>query len=93
MIKSFKSKATQSVFDGEFAKKIPQQIQQRAREKLVMLHAAATFQDLKVPPSNQLEALKDDRAGQLAIRISKQYRICFRWEGGHAFDVEITDYH
>ena len=69
------------------------QIQQRAREKLKYLDSAADLRDLMVPPSNQLEALKGDRQGQYSIRINKQWRLCFRWQDGDAFDVEIVYYH
>jgi toxin HigB-1 len=63
------------------------------REKLKYLGAAHDLRDLMIPPSNQLEALKGDRLGQYSIRVNQQWRICFRWESGDAFDVEIVDYH
>jgi proteic killer suppression protein len=69
------------------------QIQQRAREKLKYLDAAVNVGDLRVPPGNQLEALKGDRKGQYGIRINQQWRLCFRWSEGEALDVEIIDYH
>ena len=69
------------------------QIQQRAREKLKYLDSAADLRDLMVPPSNQLEALKGYRQGHYSIPINKQWCVCFRWQGGDAFDVEIVDYH
>lgn len=93
MIRSFRNKATEAVFDGQFVKGMDRQIQQRAREKLKYLAAAADLRDLMIPPSNRLEALKGDRIGQYSIRINQQYRVCFRWENGDAFDVEIVDYH
>lgn len=65
----------------------------RAREKLKYLDSAADLRDLMIPPWNQLEALKGDRAGQHSIRINKQWRICFRWQNGDVLDVEIVDYH
>jgi proteic killer suppression protein len=68
-------------------------IQQRAREKLKYLDSASDLRDLMMPPSNQLEGLKGDRQGQHSIRINKQWRICFIWKDGDAFDVEIADYH
>lgn len=74
-------------------KGLDNQIQQRAREKLKYLDSAADLRDLMIPPSNQLEAFKGDRAGQHSIRINKQWRICFRWENGDVLDVEIVDYH
>jgi toxin HigB-1 len=93
VIRSFRSKDTQSVFLGEFVKGLDGRIQQRAREKLKYLDSAADLRDLMVPPSNQLEALKGDRRGQYSIRINKQWRVCFKWQDGDAFDVEIVDYH
>ena len=93
VIKSFKSKETKLIFGRYRAKKLPSDIQPRARRKLVMLHNAKTLQDLRVPPSNRLEALTGDRAGQHSIRINKRWRICFRWRRGDAYDVEIVDYH
>lgn len=74
-------------------KGLDNQIQQRAREKLKYLDSAADLRDLMIPPSNQLEALKGARAGQHSIRISKQWRICFRWQNGEVLDAEIVDYH
>lgn len=64
-----------------------------AQRKLVMLHAAATLEDLRVPPGNRLEALSGDRAGQHSIRVNQQWRVCFVWRDGHAYDVEVVDYH
>lgn len=93
MIRSFKNKATEAIFGGEFVKGMDGQIQQRAREKLKYLDAAADLRDLLIPPSNRLEALKGDRRGQYSVRINQQWRICFRWDNGDASDVEITDYH
>ncbi|MBU3915196.1 type II toxin-antitoxin system RelE/ParE family toxin [bacterium] len=93
MIQSFKSKETEKIFNRIFSKKFPPEIQERARQKLVMLHAATNLDDLKIPPANQLEALKHNRQGQHSIRINKQWRICFVWNSGNANQVEITDYH
>lgn len=93
MIRSFKNKDTEVIFGGRFVKGLDRQIQQRAREKLRYVDAASDLRDLAVPPSNQLEALKGDRKGQYSIRINKQWRICFKWKDGDAFDVEIVDYH
>jgi len=93
MIKSFRDKKTEALFhEGRVARKW-QAFAVVARRKLVMLDAAESLHDLKSPPNNRLEALKRDRAGQHAIRINDQYRVCFRWQRGHAYDVEITDYH
>ena len=72
---------------------MPQNIQRVARKKLVILDAVTEVNDLRVPPGNQLEALKGARKGQHSIRINNQWRICFRWRAGDSFDVEITDYH
>lgn len=93
MIRTFKNKDTEAVFGGKFVKGLDNQIQQRAREKLKYLDSAADLRDLMIPPSNQLEALKGHRAGQHSIRISKQWRICFRWQNGEVLDAEIVDYH
>ena len=68
-------------------------IERPARRKLLYLHRALRLDDLKVPPGNRLEALKGERKGQHSIRINDQWQICFRWEGGDAFDVAIVDYH
>lgn len=93
MIKSFRDKETEKVFNRQFSGKLPQNIQRVARKKLVILDAATALIDLRVPPGNQLEALKRDRKGQHSIRINDQWRICFKWRAGDAHDVEITDYH
>ena len=93
VIRSFKDKRADAIFRGEFVKGLDAQIQQRAREKLKYLDAAANLGDLRVPPGNQLEALKGDRKGQYSIRINQQWRVCFRWNNGEALDVEIIDYH
>ena len=93
MIVSFRCSETERVWRGEFSRKLPQDIQQTALRKLRMLNNAKVLRDLAVPPSNQLEALKDDRAGQHSIRINKQWRICFVWTDGGPENVEIVDYH
>ena len=93
MIKSFRCKETRKVFGRAFSKKLPTDIQQTARQKLVLLDAVASLDDLRVPPGNRLEELKDDRQGQYSIRINEQWRICFVWKDGDALDVEIVDYH
>ncbi len=76
-----------------FSKKLPQNIQLKARIKLVLIDAATEVTDLKIPPGNHLEELNDDRKGQHSIRINDQWRICFVWKGGDAYHVEIVDYH
>ncbi len=93
MIRTFKDKATEAIFRGEFVKGLEGKIQQRAREKLKYLDSAGDLRDLTIPPSNRLEALKGDRRGQYSIRINQQWRICFRWSAGDALDVEVADYH
>jgi proteic killer suppression protein len=92
VIRSFRSKETEKIFQRTRSKKLPGDIQQIALRKLRMLHRARTSQDLRVPPANRLEALKGARSGQHSIRINDQWRICFRWQEGEAFDVEIVDY-
>ncbi len=93
MIKSFADKETEKVYRQEFSRKLPQAIQRIALRKLMMLNAAETMEDLRVPPSNHLERLSGDREGQYSIRINQQYRICFKVVGKDFFDVEIVDYH
>jgi len=93
MIKSFSNKETEKIFNRQFSSKLPQNIQRVARKKLVILDAALRLNDLRIPPGNQLEALKGDRKGQHSVRINDQWRICFKWRDGDAKDVEITDYH
>jgi proteic killer suppression protein len=92
VIQSFKGAETQALFAGE---RVPRFVNIRAvaERKLQMLHRAAKLDDLRIPPNNRLEALKGDRAGTYSIRINDQWRICFRFEDGHAFNVEIVDYH
>lgn len=92
MIKSFKCKDTEALFRDRRVLRF-QGIEGPARRKLMYLHRARTLQDLRVPPGNELEALKGDRAGQFSIRINKQWRICFVWKEGDVYDVEIVDYH
>ena len=93
MIKSFRSKETESLFNRERSRRIPHDIQSIALRKLVMLDAATGIGDLRIPPSNHLEFLKGNRKGQHSIRVNKQWRVCFRWHDGNAYDVEIIDYH
>ncbi len=93
MIKSFKSRETEKVFQRHFSRKLPQDIQQVAYRRLALLHSAKVLEDLMLPPSNRLEKLHDDREGQHSIRINDQWRICFIWQSGDAYDVEIVDYH
>ncbi|MDX1250649.1 MAG: type II toxin-antitoxin system RelE/ParE family toxin [Gammaproteobacteria bacterium] len=93
MIKSFKCRETEKVFSRQFSRKFPHDIQDRAFAKLNAIDAAGSLEDLRLPPSNHLEALKNDRKGQHSIRINRQWRICFIWRGNAAIDVEIVDYH
>jgi proteic killer suppression protein len=93
MIKSFADKATVAVFSGRLVRLLPHDIQGIARRKLKLLDAVSRVEELRVPPGNRLELLAGDRAGQWSIRINDQWRICFRWEDGHAGNVEIVDYH
>jgi len=95
MIVSFYDDETEFIWKGKFSKKIklPSHLHNLVRRKLRMIFAATTLETLKVPPNNRLEPLKGDREGQWSIRINDQWRICFRWQGGNAHNVEITDYH
>ncbi len=92
MIRSFRCAETQKLFADQASKKF-RAIHRIARRKLELIHAAEKLDDLRNPPGNRLEMLKGDRAGQFSIRINDQFRICFRWVGGVAEDVEIVDYH
>jgi proteic killer suppression protein len=92
MIRTFRCKDTERLFHAERAKRF-QAIEQIARRKLRQLDAAVELRDLQAFPGNRLEALKGDRQGQFSIRINDQWRLCFRWDGRHAKDVEIVDYH
>ena len=93
MIIGFESKETAKIWAGDVSRKLPHEIQQVALRKLFMLDKAQTLVDLKIPPANRLEALKDDRKGQHSIRINDQWRICFVWTKNGPDAVEIVDYH
>lgn len=93
MIKSFRDTNTERVFNRELVRKFPREIQQRAFMRLNAIDAAVRLEDLRLPPSNRLEALKGDRKGEHSVRINDQWRICFLWRDGHAERVEIVDYH
>jgi proteic killer suppression protein len=93
MITSFHDDATESIWQGNFTKKLPNQIQAVARRKLRILNNARRIDDLRIPPNNRLEMLGGDRAGQWSIRINDQWRVCFEWNDGHAARIEICDYH
>jgi toxin HigB-1 len=92
MIRSFQDKETQALFEGKCPRRF-QAIAVAAERKLQMHDDAFALQDLRVPPGNRLEALRGNREGQWSIRINDQWRLCFRFENGNAFDVEIVDYH
>jgi proteic killer suppression protein len=93
VIRNFKDKETQKIFERQRSRKLPSDIQQVALRKLRMLNRAETLQDLRVPPANRLERLVGNRNGQYSIRINDQWRICFEWQEGNALNVEIVDYH
>ena len=93
MIKTFADRNTEVLFNTGKSRKYPQGILKRAITRLNWIDTASMVEDLKVPPSNRFEPLKGDRDGQYSIRINNQYRVCFVFENGNAFDVEIVDYH
>ena len=93
MIVSFHDNETKKVWEGQFSRKLPHDIQQVARRKLRMLNNASRVDDLRIPPQNRLERLSGDREGQWSIRINDQWRLCFLWNEGTASRVEICDYH
>jgi toxin HigB-1 len=97
MINSFRNRGTEDIFDGRDTRVgrrvCPRVLWSVAWRKLDQINRVHELRDLRVPPGNQLESLRGDRVGQHSIRINDQYRICFRWEAGYAYEVEITDYH
>ena len=93
MIRTFRDLETWRVFERERARRLPPDVQRRAHRKLLLLHAARGLEELGVLPGNRLERLRGDRVGQHSIRINDQWRICFRWRDGDAWEVEICDYH
>jgi proteic killer suppression protein len=93
MIKTFRNKETEKIFNRFFSNKLPKDIQNLARRKLIILDSATNIQTLRIPPGNRLEALKGSRKGQHSIRINDQLRIYFNFKGGDTYNVEITDYH
>ena len=93
MIKSFRDANAERIFKREFVKGLPREIQRRAFMKLNAIDAAVRLEDLRLPASNRLEALKGDRKGAHSIRINDQWRICFLWREGHAERVQVVDYH
>ena len=93
MIVSFRSKETERIWNLESVKKIPLEVQKIGLRKLTMLNKSMSINDLRIPPANRLERLKGNREGQYSIRINDQWRICFEFDSGNAFGVEIVDYH
>ena len=97
MIQSFKDRGTEDIFDGADSRTArtccPRSVWAVARRKLDQINRVRELSELSVPPGNRPERLRGNRSRQHSIRINQQYRICFRWEGGHAWEVEITDYH
>lgn len=93
MIPSFRDKRTESVFRRERVKGLSDQVRRSALRKLLIIDASETLDDLRVPPGNRLERLKGNLKGQYSIRVNDQWRICFEWSRGDAFNVEIVDYH
>jgi proteic killer suppression protein len=92
-IKSWACEKSRAIFEGKSPNIVPRNLLKRAHVKLLMLHAATEIRDLTVPPANRFEKLRGNRAGQHSIRINRQYRVCFIWRAGDAYQVEIVDYH
>ena len=93
MIKSFGSKETEKIWNGERSKKLPLEAQKIGRRKLRMINNSFDIEDLRIPPANRLEKLSGDLKGYYSIRINRQWRVIFRWKDGNAHEVEILDYH
>jgi toxin HigB-1 len=93
MIKSFGDKETEKIFNREWSSILPNEIQRSAVRKLWMISKAKELKDLKNPPGNRLEKLRDKRSGQYSIRINDQWRICFKWRAGDVYELKIVDYH
>ena len=93
MIRSFGNAAARAAWERRYIRGYPNDVIRIAYRKLVQIHHAQSLDDLRAPPGNRLEALRGDREGQYSIRINRQWRICFRWKDGDAYDVEIVDYH
>jgi toxin HigB-1 len=93
MIRGFASREARLIWEGGRSRRLPADIQASALRKLRVLNRARRLDDLRAPPGNRLEALLGDRAGQHSIRINDQWRVCFQWRDGDAYDVEIGDYH
>jgi proteic killer suppression protein len=93
MIRSFRDKNTEQLFSRRFSRRFPSNLHRIARRKLAILDAAERLEDLRIPPGNRLKKLSGDREGQYSVRINDQWRVCFRWSAGDAYDVEIVNYH
>jgi toxin HigB-1 len=93
MILSFADSDTEAVWNGRLSRRLPKAIQVAGRRKLQLIHYAATLDFLRIPPGNGLEALKGKRAGRYSVRINDQWRICFKFDSGNAYEVQIIDYH
>ena len=93
MIRSFRCKETEALFGRRFSRRLPGDVQRIARRKLEILDAAERLEDLRIPPANRLGKLHGKREGRHSIRINDQWRLCFVWREGNAYDVEIVDYH
>jgi toxin HigB-1 len=93
MVKTFGDKETERLFSRNFSRRFPPEIHRKAWQKLAILDAAERLDDLRIPPGNRLEKLTGNLEGQYSLRIDDQWRVCFVWREGDAYDVEITDYH
>jgi toxin HigB-1 len=93
MITSFRNEAARAAWERRFIKGVPQEVLRIGNRKLLQLHNARSLNDLRAPPGNRLEALSGKRRGQHSMRINDQWRVCFVWGDGHAYDAEIVDYH
>ena len=93
MIISFRDKETEKIWNQQYSRKLPRDIQRIGLRKLIIINRAKDLNDLAIPPGNKLELLTGNRHGQYSIRINDQFRICFYWENGNVSSVEITDYH
>jgi proteic killer suppression protein len=93
VIRTFADRETERFYTAGRSRRLPTEIRKRAAMRLLQLNAATRIEDLRLPPSNRLEQLRGDRAGQWSMRINDQWRVCFSFESGDAFDVAIVDYH
>ena len=93
LIKSYKNKESEAAANGEFVKNPPRDLATRIKMRIDRINAAVSLDDLRVPPSHRLEALRGNRKGQHSIRVNQQWRVCFKWNNGNAYNVEIVDYH